>query len=418
MGLGSFGGGVAAARHLHHAGYEVLATDLATREKLGPALDGLPEGVELALGGHVGVDFEACDLLVVNPAVPRPWDNPNVTLAKRAGARLTTEIGLLLDTLPADASIVGITGTAGKSTTSAMVHHGLLAAGQDAVFGGNIGGSLLERLDEIGPETVVVLELSSAMLWWLDQPGTTARPVAFEVAAITNLLPNHLDWHGSFEHYRAAKQVLASRCTQTLVVGDDTAWETRARRAQPPAFAGPLVVPGAHNRRNAGVAAGVLDGLGVADCSGLATFPGLPHRLRLVHTSASGVRWYDDSKSTVPGATKLAVEALAPEGPVYLIAGGYDKGVGLGEIAHASRVCAGVWTIGATGAALAQACERASDRGTLDEAVRAIAGHLGGGAVGAGGSVLLSPGCASWDQFENYEQRGRRFAQLAREVMP
>jgi UDP-N-acetylmuramoylalanine--D-glutamate ligase len=177
----------------------------------------------------------------------------------------------------------------------------------------------------------------------------------------------------------------------------------------------PLLVPGHHNQVNAAfaVALGEAIALGRGDqmAERLADFPGLPHRLRFVGAHA-GVRCYNDSKSTTPDAAMLAIDAFEPN-TVHAILGGYDKGVDLAELArHAAGRCRGIYTIGATGDAIAAAVDdprRVHRSGTLDRAVQAACARASEGEV-----VLLSPGCASWDQFDHYEQRGDRFTQRVR----
>jgi UDP-N-acetylmuramoylalanine--D-glutamate ligase len=222
---------------------------------------------------------------------------------------------------------------------------------------------------------------------------------------MTNLAPNHLDWHGTFEHYQRSKETIF-RHQQ----GGDVA-------IRPGAFDAALElpglrVPGAHNRENARRAAAVaaaVTGRGARECAAhLASFRGLPHRLELVF-EGGGVRAYNDSKCTTPQGARLAVEALAEAGPIHLIAGGYDKGIDLAPLAELAPRVRGLYAIGATAgaiASLAPAGARVQRCGTLQAAVAACAARLGPGEV-----LLLSPGCASWDQFENYEARGAAFVE-------
>jgi UDP-N-acetylmuramoylalanine--D-glutamate ligase len=249
MGLGRFGGGLGVTRWLVGRGADVLVTDLEPEAKLAdsvrPLEDLINKGrVTLRLGGHNVSDFTTCDLVVANPAVPKPWDNRFLKAAEAAGIPVTTEMGLTIGSLPDRAHVIGVTGTAGKSTTSAMIAHILSACGYHAVLAGNIGGSLLESLDQIGPRTWVVLELSSFMLHWLD--GWSPR-----VAAITNISPNHLDWHGSFEHYRNSKLKLLrwQHAGDTALLGEEVADApvqpgVRAIVVPANAAAGELAIPG------------------------------------------------------------------------------------------------------------------------------------------------------------------------------
>lgn len=413
MGLGSFGGGAGAARFLVERGYDVLLTDMAPAEKLGDAIGSIRNlidsgAIRLRLGEHNVSDFTATDLVVVNPAVKQPWENRFVRAAQAAGVRTTTEIGLLVDSLPGSCRVVGITGSAGKSTTSAMTHAGLVSAGVEAELGGNIGGSLLGK--EIGPRATVVLELSSAMLWWLAQPGCTERGPFLDAALITNIAPNHVDWHGSFEHYAASKRGIASMLKPggTLLAGPGTELDDgRVRRVETIATLPALATPGAHNRVNASAALALGEALGAdraAALRGIAGFAGLPHRLELVRTHR-GVRWYNDSKSTTPEATRLALGALSPA-RVHLIVGGSDKGVDLAPIAALSGRGARLWCIGQTGETIARLAG-IEPVGTLAEAVRGAAE-----AATEGEAVVLSPGCASFDQFRSFEDRGNQFRSL------
>ncbi|MEM1445485.1 MAG: UDP-N-acetylmuramoyl-L-alanine--D-glutamate ligase [Planctomycetota bacterium] len=463
MGLGRFGGGVGVTRFLSARGATVTVTDTSPPEDLAESVTAVRDlpGVSLILGEHREQDFRDADLVVANPAV-KPT-NEYLQIAHDAGVPVTTEIVLLVRELPNRLRTIGITGSAGKSTTTAMIGHILRRTFEqegDAPdpsrhapgvwVGGNLGGSLLPTVDQIRDDDWVVLELSSFMLHYLREEKWSPH-----IAVVTNLLPNHLDWHGAFEEYAACKQAIFDyQCdadADFALGGDGThdsfqeriecgrTWLASAGgefRTSPPLS---LRTPGSHNQTNACLAAwvvqaalgGTLDidakdpGLSLyAAWAALKDFAGLPHRLSYVGElmdvpaeagtpGCGGVRCFNDSKSTTPEAAALAMEAFA-SGTVHAILGGHDKGADLAEMCGvAAERCAGVYTIGATGDAIADTVETAGGdairSGTLENAVAATRANVRPGDV-----VLLSPGCASWDQFANYEERGNRFIALVR----
>lgn len=438
MGLGRFGGGIGVTRYLVSRGADVLVTDVEPAEKLASSVEKIGDlvasgRVTLRLGGHNVSDFTTCDCVVANPAVARPWENRYLRAAGAAAVPVLTEIELALAEIPRDACVVAVTGSAGKSTTSALIHHVLSGLGERVHLGGNIGGSLLESISAIRDTDTVVLELSSFQLHWI---GLSQGATRFRVAVITNIEANHLDWHGTFEHYRSSKLVLLSRQREgdTAILGPglrDCATAQGVRRIDVPerATVSGLLIPGAHNELNAAVAIEACravveskrpSGFDVNRAMAAArTFAGLPHRLHHVGTFG-GVRFYDDSKSTTPHATLLALEAFPVErenGRIHLIVGGYDKGQDLAPLALSTTDARGLYTIGVTGERIASAagagCSpngRVVHCGTLERAIATIGERAIEGDV-----VLLSPGCASWDQFENYEQRGSVFASLVRD---
>ncbi|MEO1584020.1 MAG: UDP-N-acetylmuramoyl-L-alanine--D-glutamate ligase [Planctomycetota bacterium] len=425
MGLGTFGGGLGAARHLLALGHEVLITDLRTEQELAGPLDALRPQLDagvvtLRLGAHNVSDMTTCELLVVNPAVKQPWTNRFVRSARAAGVRVTTELGLAIDTLPSSCRLTGVTGSAGKSTTASMVHAGLTAAGRPAHIGGNLGGSLLDRLGSIAPSDDVVIEVSSAQLWWLSQDGAITTDRWFDLGVITNITPNHIDWHGSLEHYTRCKHLLVERLPgdgvavlgpgmETRSVHEANALNTRLRIAPIASDADlpDLLVPGGHNRLNARVALAACAALG-ADPRGaaeaIAAFRGLPHRLAAV-AEHRGVLYINDSKSTTPEATRLALDAMGDR-PVHLIVGGSDKGADLEPIARLAPRTRSLLCIGQTGRTIA-ALAGIRPVETLASAVEYASGN-----AAPGDAVLLSPGCASFDQFASFEERGRAFERL------
>lgn len=428
MGLGRFGGGIGVSRYLHRCGARVLVTDMAQPDTLAQSMARLADlPIDYRLGEHRIQDFASADLVIVNPAVD-PRNNPYLQAARQAGVRLTSEIRLTLEALPNRLRTIGITGTAGKSTTSSMIHHILSRSPSSrAWLGGNIGGSLLDVIDQITEDDWIVLELSSFMLEGLDQMHWSPH-----IAVITNFSDNHLDRHGTIESYRAAKQVILEHqrpeendcCVMGPGVRDEfvsrvencTSFDRREAWAVAPPIN--LLVPGDHNQLNARLAStAVRLATGTAEQKSwqlLRDFPGLPHRLQFVGEHR-GVRYFNDSKSTTPPAALLAIDSF-PDQTVHLILGGYDKGTDLTALAqYAQSHCAGIYTIGKTGPAIARALSDATNHRaclTLDRAVQTATGNARPGEV-----VVLSPACASWDQFENYEQRGEHFIQLVKKAM-
>ncbi|MCL4221585.1 MAG: UDP-N-acetylmuramoyl-L-alanine--D-glutamate ligase [Phycisphaerales bacterium] len=425
LGLGAFGGGVGVTRWLAGQGLDVVVVDQLPAEKLQRSIAGI---ADLAAAGRVRLDLgrddlPPCgpgDLVVINPAVRTPWLRTDITAARNSGAWVTTEIELTVRAVAhrigEQADLVAITGSMGKSTTTAMIGAGLKATGRRAWIGGNLGGSLLGQVGEMDPASAVVLEISSAMLWWLEA-CEVFRP---RVGVVTNCAPNHVDWHGTLQGYQRCKQILPMRVRAggTAVLGENVGNWSITDGARRVVVSGAqrmpgLATPGRHNEMNAACALAACVALGcdaAGALSGIAAFPGLPHRLQFVGT-ARGARWYNDSKATTPEATVLAVRALREAGMdrIHLIAGGYDKKVSLAAITALAGELASLAGIGATGEAVC--ASRGQVCGTLDRAVEWI-----GPRVRQGDAVLLSPGCASWDQFANFEERGQRFADLAREA--
>lgn len=425
LGLGAFGGGVGVTRWLARQELHVVVVDQLPQDKLAASIAQI---ADLIADGRVTLDLErddlpstgAQDLIVINPAVRKPWERADIERARRSGAWVTTEIELtvraLRERLSVHASLIAITGSMGKSTTTAMIGEGLRAGGRQTWVGGNLGGSLLGSIEQMPRDAAVVLEISSAMLWWLEHCE------AFEpdVCIVTNCSPNHVDWHGSEAEYARCKQILPMRvrASGTAILGEGVQdWNVtpgahRVIISSAERVTG-LRTPGRHNEINAAGALAACEAVGVRPAQaieGIRNFPGLPHRLQYAG-QFRGAHWYNDSKATTPEATTLAVRALREAGlhRIHLIAGGYDKGVSLAAIADLAPDLASLAGIGKTGAAV---CARGGQIcGTLDRAVAWI-----GERVRDGDAVLLSPGCASWDQFTNFEQRGDLFCALAREA--
>jgi UDP-N-acetylmuramoylalanine--D-glutamate ligase len=421
VGLGR--SGRAAALLLARRGWEVVAVDADAVSA--PELDAA--GVEVRAPWNAPVpDVE---LAVKSPGVP--GDAVPVLGARTAGVPVWSEIELAARELPNP--LAGITGTNGKTTTTELTAHLLRAGGLAAAACGNQGTPLAGLVDASDPAAWLVVECSSFQL----EDVETFRPRA---AALLNLAPDHLDRHGSLEGYRDAKlRLFAAQEAGDLAIlpaGLDATGAAPARRTYdgPPgpdaaawaegglhvAGLGRVVaweevaLRGRHNRQNAMAAAALAAhaGLGAdALAEGLASFRPVPHRLEPVGT-AGGVAYVNDSKATNPDAAIAALDAY-PRG-VHLIAGGRAKGTPFAALAEAARgAVVRAYLVGEAGEeigrALADAGVPAEAPGTVEAAVAAAAAR----AV-AGETVLLSPGCASFDQFADYQERGEAFRAAAR----
>ena len=378
--LGLARSGRAAARVLERRGLEVVRAD----RELGN--DG-----ELSLLDGVG-------LLVKSPGVP--GEAPLVAEARRRGVPVWSEVELASRLLPNP--ILGVTGTNGKTTTAEWL--GFILG---APVAGNVGRALSELDGAVGPDRLVVCELSSFQL----EDIVEFHP---RIGVLLNLEPDHLDRHGSFEAYREAKLRIFENQTgeEVAVVPRGFEHEVPARRVE---FAAddPLPVEpslrGAHNRENAAAAAAAARAAGASDeqiARGLREFKGVPHRLELV-AERGGVTYVNDSKATNVAAALRALAAYE-DAPVRLILGGSRKGEDFAPLAAALGPNIGaVYVIGETADELARAIPDTTRAGDLATAVERAASAAQPGEV-----VLLSPACASYDQFRDFEERGEEFKRL------
>jgi len=445
MGLGRFGGGVDVAKFAAGAGAKVTVTDTASDERLSDSLNQLKEfdDIEYHLGSHCARDFEQADIIVANPAVPT--DNEFLEVARRHNKLITSQMNIFFELCPA--MIIGITGANGKSTTAALTAHLLKSQSgknseskaryEDVWLSGNIGNQpLLMIADQIGTDDLVVLELSSFQLEQLAQIQK-----APQVALLTNLTPNHLDRYGTFEAYCRAKENIfrfqkpdeKSPPASFFNAEDELGAEWFEKYSKDAGriclkfstddvseeICSDFTLPGRANLSNLAAATAIAKYFGVGDeaiknC--LPEFKPLPHRLELV-ARVNGVSWYNDSKATTPESAITALEAF--ERPIIIIAGGYDKNIpfdGFGEkIACAAKAAV---LIGQTREKIAAAIRAGrADIPTVEFAQSlAEAVSLARRLSAHGDIVLLSPACASFDMFENFQQRGRVFRELVREI--
>ena len=353
--------------------------------------------VDRSLGNEEDLSLlDGIDVLVKSPGVP--GDRPLVAAARARGLPVWSEVELGYRWLaPTGTKLVGVTGTNGKSTTTALLGAIFGAAGRDVAVAGNIGVALtsVERADW------VVCELSSFQL-------EDVHELACDVAVLLNLEPDHLDRYATFDEYRDAKLRIFERA-RAKVVPRGSGLEGIEFSAGDPLPAEPLI-RGAHNRENAAAATAAARAAGIGDAAiadALRTFPGIPHRLELV-ADRDGIRYVNDSKATNVAAALRGLAAYADE-PVHLILGGSPKGEDFSPLAAAiGPNVRSVHLIGAEGPRIGEVVAGDVD-GTLAAAVQ----HADEWAE-PGDVILLSPACASYDQFADFEERGNAFRALAR----
>jgi UDP-N-acetylmuramoylalanine--D-glutamate ligase len=434
VGLGK--SGVASALFLKSRGARVTVSDSKPEAELrNEILLLLEQGITVETGGHGDRTFRGQDLIVVSPGVP--IDAPQLVQARNLGEPVIGEIELAAHFL--SGPIVAITGANGKTTTTSLAGE-IIAAGKFATLvGGNIGTPAISFVDKAGPKTWIVLEVSSFQL----ETIVEFRP---RIAVVLNITPDHLDRHKTFANYINAKaRVLENQGADdfTLLNADDPTtaalsdrtraqlfWFSRKKEMQRGAFVRgthiyfrdsgseheimPLAeVPlkGAHNLENAlaGISIGMLAGCQPEQIrQAVCDFKAVEHRLEFV-ARISSVDYYNDSKATNVDATIKALESFAAN--IHLILGGKDKGSDytvLNELLR-QRVKR-VYTIGAAAAKIESQIKSAAQiehAETLENAIK-----LAGDAALPGDVVLLAPACASFDQFQSYEHRGRIFKQI------
>ncbi len=435
VGLGK--SGVASALFLKEKGAKVTVSDAKPQDQLKeeiPLL--LDQGIAVETGGHGERTFRGQDLIVVSPGVP--VDAPLLVQARALGEPVIGEIELAARYLPGP--IVAITGSNGKTTTTTLAGN-IVATAHPTLVGGNIGTPAISLAGQATPETVVVLEISSFQLETID----TFRP---KVAVILNITPDHLDRHRTFDIYVKAKaRIFENQREDDFAVlnADDPAcvtlgkglkpplyWFSRKKELQQGAYVGggkiffrnsgradeimplsEIPLKGAHNIENvlAAVAVGML-----MQCEperirqSVRTFKAVEHRIEYVAT-VNGVEYYNDSKATNVDATIKALESFPAN--IHLILGGKDKGSDYSVLSTLLRErVKRVYTIGAAAQKIESQIQGATEIAsaeTLDSAVK-----LAAAAAQPGDVVLLAPACASFDQFQNYQQRGRVFKEAVR----
>lgn len=431
---------LALIRYLVKRGVRVTACDRRPAGQLGDRAAELARlGVPLVTGEQYLAPLADHDLIFLTPGMPKHL--PEIEAARRRGATISGEIGLVLDLCRAP--VIGVTGSAGKTTTTTLIGEIMRAAGRETYVGGNIGTVLIEKAEAIPPEAAVVLELSSFQLQLVHRSP--------QIAVVTNISPNHLDVHASMEEYVEAKKAIFRRQSETdwLVLNADDpqvaafAREARSRvvlfsrrgdpggrdaafvrddqvvwrrngRELPTLLLEEIKLPGLHNQANilAAMAACYLAGAPLSAVREVMTqFTGVEHRIEPVRT-LDGVKWYNDSKATSPAEAVAALSTLPA--PIVLIAGGSDKGIPFDPIAPlVAKKVKTLILMGPTAPKIEEAVRRGGYAGPIQRAAgmdEAVA--LARAAAAPGDCVLLSPACASFDAYRNFEERGRHFKSL------
>ncbi|MBP2622723.1 UDP-N-acetylmuramoyl-L-alanine--D-glutamate ligase [Streptococcus oricebi] len=427
--LGLAKSGESAARLLDKLGAIVTVNDGKPFEENPAAQSLLEEGIKVVTGGHplelLDEDFE---LMVKNPGIP--YDNPMVEKALAKGIPVLTEVELAY--LISDAPIIGITGSNGKTTTTTMIAEVLSAGGQKGILAGNIGFPASQVAQEATDKDRLVMELSSFQLMGIE----AFHP---QMAVITNLMPTHLDYHGSFEDYVAAKWNIQKNMTaQDFLIlnfnqdlAKDLAQKTQAQvlpfstkevvdgaylkddvlyfRGEAVMAAQDLGVPGSHNIENALATIAVAKLSGISNRTiqeSLANFGGVKHRLQYAGQVA-GVKFYNDSKSTNILATQKALSGFDNQ-KVILIAGGLDRGNEFDELVPDLKGLKRMVLLGQAADRLKRAADQAGVS-YLEATDVADATRKAFDQAGPGDIVLLSPANASWDMYANFEVRGDEF---------
>lgn len=424
--------GEAAARALAERGYAVRAADSGDSEAARSAAARLGElGVEVRLGAGVEA-LEGAGRVVTSPGIP-PRD-PVLSEAERRGLPVLSEVALGLELLEDGARVAAVTGTNGKTTVADMTRAILEASGVPHVVAGNSWSAVTGRLEEIRRAGNLVLEVSSFQLHYLPEPG-------FEAAALLNVRPDHMNWHSSFEEYAQDKlrvfegqsaddlallsahdpacvEAAPGLAARKLMVGSgDTrvAGEDLYLRGERLLRASELGFAGRHNHENALFAAALAQSLGAGETGirrGLTAYRLKPHRMQVVG-ERGGVLYVDDSKATNPAAVAAALSGL--DRPVVLLLGGSEKYTDFSEVADNLEGCRAAVCHGEAGERIARTLSgRAEAYGVQVVRAAGLADAVSEAEARAraGDVVLLSPGCASFDEFSGYAERGAEFARL------
>ena len=420
MGLGLLGRGVGDAKYLAECGADLIVTDLKTEELLEPSLQKLESyNISYTLGEHKIEDFSDRDLILKAPK--NPLDSPYIKEAKDRGTKVTMSTALTASLAKKEgATVVGVTGTRGKTTTTMLIAHLLKEAGKQVVLGGNIRDvSTLALLPEITKDTYLVLELDS---WQLQ--GFREEELSPDVAVFTTFYRDHMDYYkGDEDAYLKdkAEVFVHQDKDDVLVLGSQIA--PRVLEVYPDLKNTPIVANaksieswelqllGAHNRDNAACAVAAVEALGIDKSviqEGLRSFKGVEGRLELI-AEKHGVKFYNDTTSTTPEAAYAALTALNDKEHVILICGGYDKGLDMSLLVNAIPTYTKKVVL-LEGSGTARIQEKITDAPVHSSLSAAVTDAVEG--ASEGDIVLFSPAFASFGMFKNEYDRGDQFVAL------
>lgn len=446
--------GTALAQYLVGKGARVVVSDTKPAALLKDALSALSNlPIEYALGGHPATLLDGADLLCLSGGVPAGV--PLAQEARRRGVLVSNDSQVFLDAAPC--RVIGITGSAGKTTTTLLTGKMVAASGRTTWIGGNIGNPLIAEVDSMTPKDIGVMELSSFQLEIM-----TTSP---QVAGVLNLTPNHLDRHGTMEVYIEAKSQIVrhqgrdgiavlsrdddnARLLETIAPGS-VSWFSAAeavedgaclrdgaivlrdgKREQRVCAVSDIRLRGAHNVLNVLAACALSSAVSVspeAMLQAISEFTGVPHRLELVR-ELKGVKWYNDSIATAPERVVAALKSF--DEPIVLLAGGRDKKLPWDEFARVARQkVKSIVAFGECANLIEQAAEAENEKASgrqykmrpklvkvVKVARMAEAVQKAAGISEAGDVVLLSPGGTSFDEFKDFEERGQRFRELVNQL--
>ncbi|MFW6139353.1 MAG: UDP-N-acetylmuramoyl-L-alanine--D-glutamate ligase [Spirochaetota bacterium] len=448
MGLGLHGGGLGAANYFLKKNQEVIITDLRTAQELKHSLDRLvnTSNVELVLGRHRYRDFERADLVIKNPAVR--GDSPYLKYAYSKGIRVDTDVGIFVDNVrKITPNIIGVTGTKGKSTTTALIHSIIKTTCSDALVAGNIRVPVLDLLDMVKPGSYVVLELSSFQLG-----GIAAKCYSPRLGVFINFMQDHLNYYADMEDYFRDKEIIYRYQDKNGIMvlnredqvycrakphlkgkaisfgvdrnftGEGTyihgqqIWYRNKKKKTPVMDARSLKLPGKHNLYNvlAAAAVGCVEGIPEGKIKeAVGSFQGLEHRLEFVGMK-KGVGIFNDSAATTPRAAVHAINSF--QDPINLIAGGTDKGLETSLLARTINCrVKNVFLLKGTGTSRLLKSNILKNYKVYDNLKDAVYDAYNSSTPGD--ILLFSPGFASFEMFLNEFDRGEQFKIIADQIL-